>query len=425
MDDHAGVSWPSDGLTRIPYRLYTDAEQYALEQERIFKGPVWHYLCLVNEVPEPGSFFASGIGETPILVTRDETGTINAMVNRCAHRGALLCMERRGKAKLLSCVYHNWSFDLKGNLRAVAFKNGVKGQGGMSPEFDAEKFGLRKLRVTEFSGLVFGTFSDETPPIEDYFGAEISRCIKRVLGRPLKVLGRNTQVLHSNWKIYMENVKDSYHASILHLFFTTFRINRLTTKGGIIMSPEGGHHVSYSMMDTTIDNADYKDQKLRADKEGGLTLADPTLIEGVDEYGDGITLQILGAFPTFVVQQIQNAIAVRQVLPRGIDKCELVWTYLGYADDTEEMTQRRVKQGNLTGPAGYISLEDGAVVAFVQRAIQGVDEDSEVVMMGGTDVESQPFRTTETSIRGFWKKYRELMEKPAWPRNQAGNQAAE
>ena len=70
------------------------------------------------------------------------------------------------------------------------------------------------------------------------------------------------------------------------------------------------------MMDTTIDNADYKDQKLRADKEGGLTLADPTLIEGVDEYGDGITLQILGAFPTFVVQQIQNAIAVRQVLPR-------------------------------------------------------------------------------------------------------------
>ncbi len=410
MDDRAGVSWPSEGLTQIPYRLYTDADQYALEQERIFKGPVWHYLCLANEIPENGSFFASGIGETPILVTRDETGTINAMVNRCAHRGALLCMERRGKAKLLSCVYHNWSYDLKGNLRSVAFKNGVKGQGGMSPGFEMEAHGLRKLRVAEFSGLIFGTFSDETPPIEEYFGAEISRCIKRVLGRPLRVIGRNTQVLHSNWKIYMENVKDSYHASILHLFFTTFRLNRLTTKGGIIMAPSGAHHVSYSMMDATIDNADYKDQKLRADKEGGLSLADPSLIEGVDENGDGITLQILAAFPTFIVQQIQNAIAVRQVLPRGVDQCELVWTYLGYIGDDAEMTARRVKQGNLVGPAGYISLEDGAVVGLVQRAIQGVEEDCEIMMMGGTGVETQPFRTTETAIRGFWKKYRELME---------------
>jgi phenylpropionate dioxygenase-like ring-hydroxylating dioxygenase large terminal subunit len=335
------------------------------------------------------------------------------MVNRCAHRGALLCIERRGSARLLSCVYHNWSYDLRGNLRAVAFKSGVKGQGGMAAGFNMEEHGLRRLRVGEFSGLVFGTFSDETPPIEDYLGAEIATRIKRVLGRPLKVLGRNTQVLHSNWKIYMENVKDSYHASILHLFFTTFRLNRLTTEGGIIVNAEGGHHVSYSMMDPNVDNADYRTQKLRSDREGGLALADSTLIEGVDEIGDGITLQILSVFPTLVVQQIQNAIAVRQLLPRGTDECELVWTYLGYEDDDAAMTSRRVRQGNLVGPAGFISMEDGAVSGFVQRAVKGVEEDSEVLMMGGEDVQSQPFRATETSVRGFWKRYRELMEPAA------------
>jgi len=409
MDD-AGLPWPDKGLTRVPYRLYTDANQYALEQERIFKGPIWHFLCLANEVPKPGDFLTSCIGEISILVTRDESGVVNAMVNRCAHRGALLCMERRGNARLLSCVYHNWSYDLRGNLRAVAFKSGVKGQGGMAAGFNTQEHGLRRLRVAEFSGLVFGTFADETPPIEDYLGAEIATRIKRVLGRPTKVLGRNTQVLHSNWKIYMENVKDSYHASILHLFFTTFRLNRLTTVGGIIVNVEGGHHVSYSMIDPDADNADYRAQKLRSDREGGLSLADPTLIEGVDEIGDGIALQILSVFPTFVVQQTQNAIAVRQLLPRGTDTCELVWTYLGYESDDAEMTARRLKQGNLVGPAGYISMEDGAVSGFVQRAVKGVEEDSEVLMMGGEGVESQPFRATETSVRGFWKRYRELME---------------
>ena len=111
----SSLTWPSDGLTRIPYRLYTDPAQFALEQERIFKGPVWHYLCLANEVPAKGDYFASGIGETPILVTRDLQGQVHAMVNRCAHRGALLCMNRRGNAKFLSCVYHNRSYDLNGD----------------------------------------------------------------------------------------------------------------------------------------------------------------------------------------------------------------------------------------------------------------------------------------------------------------------
>ena len=77
----------------------------------------------------------------------------------------------------------------------------------------------------------------------------------RVMPRPVKVLGYTTQVLKNNWKLYVENVKAPYHASIPHLFFTTFRINRLSQKGGVIVSPSGGHHVSYSKIDNMAPTA--------------------------------------------------------------------------------------------------------------------------------------------------------------------------
>jgi anthranilate 1,2-dioxygenase large subunit len=122
----------------------------------------------------------------------------------------------------------------------------------------------------------------------------------------------------------------------------------------------GGHHVSYSAIDPAAQkDAEYSKQQLRSESE--YKLADPSLLQGFDEYHDGVTLQILSVFPTFVLQQIQNAIAVRQIVPRGIEKTDLNWTYLGFSDDTSEQRLTRLKQGNLVGPAGYISMEDGCV----------------------------------------------------------------
>src|SRR6202012_3339805 len=105
--------------------------------------------------------------------------------------------------------------------------------------------------------------------------------------------------LPNNWKLYIENVKDSYHASILHLFFTTFEINRLSQTGGIIVDPTGGHHVSFSAINMTpSDNNEYTEQNIRSDSE--FKLADPSLLHGFDEFSDNVTLQILSVFPTFV-----------------------------------------------------------------------------------------------------------------------------
>ena len=109
-------------------------------------------------------------------------------------------------------------------------------------------------------------------------------------------LGRFTQVLPNNWKLYMENAKDSYHASILHLFFTTFELNKLSQKGAIVVDESGGHHVSYSAIDREAQkDLEYARQQIRSESE--YKLADPSLLQGFDEYHDGVTLQILSVFP--------------------------------------------------------------------------------------------------------------------------------
>src|SRR6516165_9385575 len=217
-----GVPWPSNGLTEIPFRLYTNPEQYRLEQERIFKGPTWSFLCLAGEIANPGDYVATTIGETAVIVTRDTSGKINGFVNRCAHRGNLLCLERRGSVKEIKCIYHGWTYDLTGKLTGVAFERGVKRQGGMPPEFRKDEHDLAPLKVAELAGLVFGSFGSDTPDLESYLGPQVVGGIKRVLNRRAHILGRSTQVLPN---------KDTYHASILHLFLTTFRINRLSMPG--------------------------------------------------------------------------------------------------------------------------------------------------------------------------------------------------
>lgn len=402
--------WPAGGLTRVPYWVFQREDVYAAEQQSIFQGPNWSFLCLEAEVPNPGDFRATSIGDTPVIVVRDGTGKINAFENRCSHRGALICLEEHGKGQRdFQCVYHGWSYDLAGNLTGIAFRNGVKGQGGMPKTFKMEDHHPRKVRLEALHGLLFGTFSNATPPLAEYLGPEIVPRIARVLeGKKPVVLNRITQVLPNNWKLYIENVKDSYHASILHLFFTTFQLNQLSYKGGIVVSEAGGSHISYNQIDTKAAiNKDYAAQQLRSDSK--YKLADPSLLAGFHEWDDGITLQILSVFPTFVLQQIQNSIAVRRVVPRKPDETDLNWTILGFETDTPEQRMVRLKQANLVGPAGFISMEDGCVGGFVQRGVKSVPDANAVLEMGGHDAASSESRVSEASIRGFWKQYRSTM----------------
>jgi len=399
------LEWPEGALTRVPFWIYQSPEIYALEQQRIFEGPNWNYLCLEAEVAKPGDYRTTFVGTMPVVVARDFDDEIYAFENRCAHRGALIALDSGGHARDFTCVYHAWNYDLKGNLKAVAFEDGVAGKGGMAKTFCRSDHGPRKLRIALFCGLVFGSLSDDVPPIDEYLGEKVAGKIKRVLHKPVQVMGRFTQTLPNNWKLYFENVKDTYHASLLHTFFTTFRINRLSQRGDLVISPNGGSHASFSFVDNQKTDHDYSAMGLRSEIEG-FALKDPSLLDTIDEFSDGCHLQILTVFPNFVLQQIQNALAIRQILPKGLNQTALNWTYFGFADDTAEMRTRRNRQNNLAGPAGYVSMEDGCVGGFVQRGIASAGDERAVLEMGGAETVAEGTRATEAAVRGFWKCYR-------------------
>ena len=402
-------SWPAEGATRVPYWVYQDQDIYDREQARIFRGATWSYLCLDAELPEPGSFLTTFVGDMPVVVSRDPAGAIHAFENRCAHRGALICMEARGRAERFSCIYHNWTYDHAGNLTNVAFRRGIAGKGGMSADARPESQSPKKLRTSTLGGLVFGTLSQEAPSLEDYIGPEVLPRLKRVLKKPLKLLGSYTQVLPNNWKLYMDNVKDTYHASLLHLFFTRFRINRLTQGGGVFVSADGAHHCTYTEMIEDKGDA-YEKDGMRAAGSQKFQLQAPEVLDQLDEFGDRVSIQILSLFPGFVLHQIRNSLAARQVVPKGVERTELHWSLFGFADDDEAMTKRRLLQANLVGPAGYISMEDGAATGFVQRGVAGSPERASVIEMGGSSVGSGDSRITETAVRGLWQAWRRHMQ---------------
>jgi hypothetical protein len=128
------------------------------------------------------------------------------------------------------------------------------------------------------------------------------------------------------------------------------------------------------------------------------------------ELGDTVTNSIQTVFPTLVVQQILNCLAVRQLIPQGVGQSELIWTILGFEDDDADMQALRIKANNLVGPAGFISMEDGAVGGWVQRTAKSDGSAMTVMPMGGRAIEpSQGSRVTEAAVRGFWKGWRDCM----------------
>ena len=164
------VYFPRADGSRIPYKVYSSQELYDLEQERIFRGPVWSFVALEAEIPNPGDFKSTFVGDTPVVVTRNDDASLSTWVNRCAHRGAMVCRAARGNARSHVCAYHQWSYDTRGNLRGVPFRNGIKGSPGMPADFNPKDHGLQQLRADSYRGLIFATFSDRALSLYDYLG---------------------------------------------------------------------------------------------------------------------------------------------------------------------------------------------------------------------------------------------------------------
>ena len=404
------LQWPARNAGYVvPYEVFTDRECYQQEQKSLFRGKLWNFVGLAVEVESRGDFKTTKIGETPVIVIRDKDGEINVLQNRCAHRGALVCREPRGNVPRLQCVYHQWAYDLTGKLRGVPFRSGIEGKGGMPESFELNAHNLKRLRVETLAGLVFASFAEDAVSLEEYLGEMIVNSVKRIFNRPIKIIGDQRQYIHGNWKLYAENTRDPYHASLLHLFHTTFGLYRSSQTGACLMDEHKRHCMLYAKAATSnsqTDNEVFKD--VRSFDEN-FKLADPSVLQGKPDFDDGITLVIMSLFPNLVIQQIANTLAVRHIVTDGTDGFELVWTHFGYVDDDDEMMAIRLKQANLIGPAGYVSLEDAEAVEIVQKAISQEQGGGSYIAMGGGQAEDAQHLVTESAIIGFWQNYRSLM----------------
>jgi len=406
--------WPTADFSRVPYQVFTDPAVYQRELRQIFLGPSWQYLGLATEVSAPGDYLTTFVGETQVVLTRDREGRLHAMENSCAHRGARLVTNTRGNSMRLTCPYHLWTYSLAGDLVGVPLEKGMKGKGGMPPDFDKKCHGLRRMKLAEYGGLVFGSFGDPEQDLETYLGETTRAQIDRLLGqRKPKVLGYFRQRIPGNWKLYNENVRDPYHAPLLHLFQVTFGIQTPAMKGGIVMDADGKNTWNHSIVtgDEQADEAALEQAYEGTGKfQPKMRMADPSIVQVPLDLNDNIRTTILSVFPSLIVAQVDNTYTIRHLRPKGPDTVELHMTYLGFEDDDEQRTLDKLRCANMIGAAGYISMEDGEALRLVQEGITQRAREHEVLEMGGTgEIADTDYLAQEVSIRAFWRHYHRVM----------------
>lgn len=410
---------------KIPYQFYTDPATYQQELDRVWYGPHWCYVGLECEIPNNGDFRLSWVGERQVIVSNHD-GQIHVVENRCRHRGMRFVQEQSGNTDRFTCAYHQWSYLPNGNLTFVPFENGAPKQGkicgGMPHEFDKKDHGLTKLRMINLHGVLFATFSPDTPEIEVYLGPKILPWFERTFkNRRLKLLGYNRQQIKSNWKLMMENIKDPYHPGLLHTWFVTFGLFR------------ADHSISRMVIDDTGRHAVMLNRKGNAHVENETTkgvtsfrpkmsLEDPRLMDVVEEgwwtiddpNQPGTTVNPTNCmqtlFPSVIIQQQINSLSTRHIVPKSNGIFEFTWTHFGFEDDDEEMTLRRLRQANLFGPAGFVSADDGEALELQQQGFHQTADDHCLIQLDGNDSGHEAdHMITETLIRGMYRYYRKLM----------------
>ncbi len=190
----------------------------------------------------------------------------------------------------------------------MPFRRGVKKQGGMPADFDPKNHGLRKLKVARRHGVIFASFASDLEPLEEYFGPSMLALFDRVFdGRELRVLGYSRQLTPANWKLMFENIKDPYHASLLHVFLVSFGLFRADQPSKVQMDSTGRHGALISWRGDQKKTEDHVDMKSLIDN---FKLQDAALLEPVREFPE-YTVVMTTLWPNLIIQQQSNTLAMR------------------------------------------------------------------------------------------------------------------
>ena len=333
MSDIIGAYDPDAPLERastIPAGWYTDARVLALERETVFAGS-WQLAGRVHQVRDPGSFVATELpaGE-PIVVVRGGDGVLRAFFNVCRHHAAAVVTEPCGSARVLRCPYHGWTYGLDGELKGTPDFAGVC-------EFDRSAHGLVPLAVDVWEQWVFVRIDDAGPTLADFLGAGLMSQVAALHLERLSWVERRIYSLACNWKVFVDNYLDGgYHVPHLHK--------------GLDSVLEYGSY--------TIENG-----------ERFCLQSSPLVAEGADEQTKhvrtGDRARYYWLYPNFMVNCYAGAMDTNLVLPRGVDRTDVVFDF--YFADASDAAAARNRAS--IAVSERIQDEDVAICESVQKGL--------------------------------------------------------
>ena len=404
----------------ISRRIFIEPEIHEKELQQIF-ARCWLFLCHDSQIPRPGDFFTTYMGEDPVLVVRDSNGEVHAFLNVCRHRGNRLCRADRGNAASFTCAYHGWTYRNDGRLTGVPYLKEA-----YHNELDRGRWGFVPVaQLANYKGLWFATFDAAAPPLRDYLG-EMAWYLDAFFDRRdggIEVIGgMHKWVIPCNWKFPAENFGgDGYHTSWSHLSAIqtgsggNFRLN--PDPRGVMLSPGNGHCVIGVGPDTLADPPAseilaYEDE-IRPEMEQRLG---PRL---------NLVKPIVGTvFPNFSLLRPTSR-TFRVWHPRGPDKTEVwAWVYVDKRAPPEVKEAIRLAGVRVFGPAGTFEQDDmdnwqgctqtgrGTVARRYALSYEmGLGHERFDKELGAWASE---YRYSELNHRGFYRRWAQLMAAESW-----------
>jgi len=376
----------------------------------------WLYLCHETQIPRPGDFLTTYMGEDPVLVVRDNDGRVHAFLNVCRHRGNRLCRADAGNAASFTCAYHGWTYRNDGRLVGVPYlKEAYHG------ELERDRWGLMPVaQLDDYKGLYFATFDPQAPPLRDYLGAMtwyLDTFFDRREGGIELIGGVHKWIMPCNWKFPAENFAgDGYHVPWSHISAVRtgsggdFRVK--PDAEGRALSLGNGHSIMTVGPDMVADPPAaeilaYEEQILPEMKQRlGARLQVGKPIAGT-------------VFPNFSMLRPTSR-TIRVWHPRGPDKTEVwAWIFVDKAAPPAVKKALRLAGARVFGPGGTFEQDDmdnwqgctqTARGAVARRALlnyeMGLGDERFDEELGAW---ASGYRYSESNHRRFYRRWAQLM----------------